>query len=163
MEVFKLELIESHELINLYSIRFNGHEHTEFEKFILKFPEGSDYEKDIDIIISWLDNIIKKGALERYFRNESRYGSGVKAIPVVTSKLRLYCYRMSDKILILGNGAIKDTATWQDSKSLSVHVKLLIDTENFISYRIENNSITIKNDKEIIGNLTFKRQSNEKK
>ena len=41
----------------------------------------------MDIVLSWLDNIIRRGALERYFRPEYRYGSGISAIPIETSRL----------------------------------------------------------------------------
>ena len=52
------------------------------------------------MIVAWLDRIGETGALERYFRPEGKYGDGVSAIPIESGKLRLYCLRLSDKILI---------------------------------------------------------------
>lgn len=101
MERYEVELIEQYDKLNLYSIRIDGHEYTEFEEFVLRFSDNDEYKEDLDIVLSWLDNIIRREALERYFRPEYRYGSGISAIPIETSKIRLYCVRISNKILIL--------------------------------------------------------------
>ena len=84
------------------------------------------------------------------------FGDGVSAIPIETSNLRLYCIRLSDKILIFGNGGVKDCATWQESESLSDYVEMFVDTSRFISSRLSNGTLYIL-DKEIIGNLNFTR------
>lgn len=144
--------------MNLYSIRFYGNEYTELEKFVLKFSESCEYKEDLDAILSWIDKIAEKGALERYFRPESSYGSGIKAIPIYTNNLRLYCIRLSDKILIIGNGGIKDADKWQNSKELSSMVKLLEDTEKFIKSRIKENRLHVNRNGELIGSLTFTRE-----
>lgn len=153
---YSIELIEEHDAVNFYSVHLCEEELSELERFFEKFPEGCDYDEDIDTIISWLDRIGECGALERYFRYEGRYGDGVSAIPVETSNLRLYRIRLSDKILIFGNGGVKDCTTWQDSETLSDYVETLVDTSRFISSRLSNGTIYIV-DKEIIGNLNFTR------
>lgn len=133
---YSIELIEEHDAVNFYSIQLADEELSELERFFEKFPEGCEYDKDIDVIISWLDKIGERGALERYFRPEGRYGDGVGVVPIdVGNKLRLYCLRMSDKILIFGNGGVKDSSTWQDSETLAPYVEMLIHTSRFISSR----------------------------
>ena len=42
----------------------------------------------------------------------------VHAIPINHSKLRLYCLRISEQILILGNGGIKKTKSYQEDPKL---------------------------------------------
>ena len=64
---YTIELFEEYDNINFYTIRFKGDVYTEAEKFLLKFPEGCEFDKDIDVILSWLEKISEKGALERYF------------------------------------------------------------------------------------------------
>ena len=155
-----IELIEEHDAVNFYSIHLNKEELSELERFFEKFPEGSAYDDDIDTIIAWLDRIGESGALERYFRYEGKYGDGVSAIPIETSKLRLYCITLSDKILIFGNGGIKDCAAWQESDTLAEYVETLIDASRFIASRLSNGTLYVI-DKELIGNLDFSR--NEKK
>ena len=46
----------------------------------------------------------------------------VKALAIDSHKLRLYCLRISDQILILGNGGIKNTRTYQEDETLSGYV-----------------------------------------
>ena len=154
---YSIELVEEYEHVNFYSILLEGKELTELEAFFEKFPVGCDYDEEIDVIIAWMDKIAETGALERYFRPEGRYGDGVGVIPIdVGNKVRLYCLRLSDKVLVFGNGGVKDTATWQESEELAPYVKLLIDTSRFISSRMNNGSLLLV-DKEIIGDLNFTR------
>lgn len=67
---YSIELIEEHDAVNFYSIQLADEELSELERFFEKFPEDCEYDKDIDVIISWLDKIGERGALERYFRPE---------------------------------------------------------------------------------------------
>ena len=158
---YNIELIEEHSAVNFYSVHLTDTELSELERFFEKFPEGCDYDEEIDVIISWLDKIGEKGALERYFRPEGKYSDGVGVIPIdIGNRLRLYCLRLSDKILIFGNGSIKDSDSWQNSDTLANYVEMLIDTSRFITSRIRDGKIVIV-DKEIIGDLNFIR--NEKK
>lgn len=158
---YSIELIEEYENVNFYSIRMKGEALNELEAFLGKFPEGCEYDEDIDVIISWIDQIAERGALERYFRPEGNYGDGVGVIPIdVGNKIRLYCLRLSDKILVFGNGGIKDSRSWQESKTLAPYVKLLVDTSRFISSRIKDGTIVLV-DKEIVGDLNFTRYEEE--
>lgn len=158
---YNIELVEEHNAVNFYSIHLDEEELSELERFFEKFPEGCEYDEEIDIIIAWLDKIGEKGALERYFRPEGKYGDGVGVIPIdVDNKLRLYCLRISDKILIFGNGGLKDADSWQNSKTLAPYVEMLIDTSRFIATRIKDGKIILM-DKELIGNLNFTRYEKE--
>lgn len=154
---YAIELIEEYDNINFYSIHLEGEELTELERFFEKFPEGCEYDEEVDVILAWIDKIAERGALERYFRPEGRYGDGVGVIPIeVGNKIRLYCLRLSDKILVFGNGGVKDSRTWQESETLAPYVELLMDTSRFISSREKNGTVVLV-DKEIIGNLNFTR------
>ena len=158
---YSIELLEEYENVNFYSIRMSGEKLTELESFFEKFPEGCEYDNEIDVIISWIDQIAERGALERYFRPEGNYGDGVGVIPIdVGNKLRLYCLRLSNKILVFGNGGVKDTRSWQESETLAPYVKLLVDTSRFISSRIKDGTMVLV-DKEIVGNLNFTRYEDE--
>lgn len=154
---YHIELVEEHDHVNFYSIQLETEELTELERFFEKFPEGCEYDNEIDVIVAWLDKIGENGALERYFRPEGKYGDGVEVIPIdVGNKLRLYCLRISDKILVFGNGGIKDANSWQNSETLAPYVEMLIDTSRFIASRIKDGKIILV-DKELIGNLNFTR------
>lgn len=148
-----IELFEEHEKVNFYTLRFQDEE-TEVDKFLDQFPEGCKYDKDIDIIIKWIDQIGKRGALERHFRPEGKRSDGVWAIPIETASLRLYVIRLSDHILILGNGGVKNTETYNEDPFLNDCVELLQEVDGYIKSRIKNGQISLYQ-KQLFGNLTF--------
>ncbi len=68
--------------------------------------DNATYNKDFNAILLALSKIIDKGAWERFFRIEGRMNDHVSALSIDSRKLRLYCLRISDQILIVGNGGI---------------------------------------------------------
>ena len=106
----------------MFSICFDGGEESEFEKFLNEFKDNATYNKDFNVILLALSKIIDKGALERFFRNEGKMNDNIKALSIDSHKLRLYCLRISDQILILGNGGVKTTRTYQEDSRLSGYV-----------------------------------------
>ena len=90
---------------------------------------------------------------------ENSTGGDSKLIDV-GNKIRLYCLRLSAKILVFGNGGVKDAKRWEDSETLAPYVKMLMDTSRFIQSRINDGTIVLV-DKEIIGNLNFRRYEKE--
>ncbi len=144
-----LKTIEQNDNVGLFSICFDGSKESEFEKFLNEFKDNAIYNKDFNIILLALSKIIDKGALERFFRNEGRMNDNVKALAIDSRKLRLYCLRISDQILILGNGGVKTTRTYQEDNKLSGYVmdlqtfdKVLLKAQQSGKVTIEKNMIT---------------------
>jgi len=158
----EIELFEEHENVNFYTLRFQGEE-TEVDKFLDKFPEDCEYDDDIDIIIKWMDQIGKRGALEDYFRPEGKFKDNVWAVPIETNNLRLYVIRLSDEILMLGNGGIKTTRTYNEDPDLNECVELLQTIDGYIKARIIKSTLSLHG-KSIYGNTTFhlKKKDDEK-
>lgn len=103
----------------------------------------------ISYLLMALAKIIDKGALERFFRIEGKMSDNVKALAIDSRKLRLYCLRISDQILILGNGGVKLTRTYQEDNVLSGYVvdlqafdKALLEAQKDGKITIEKNMIT---------------------
>ena len=122
---------------------------SEFEKFLNEVKDNATYNRDFNVILLALSKIIDKGALERFFRNEGRMNDNVKALAIDSRKLRLYCLRISDQILILGNGGVKATRTYQEDSKLSGYVmdlqsfdKVLLKAQKSGKVTIEKNMIT---------------------
>lgn len=133
----------------MFSICFDGSEESEFEKFLNEFKDNATYNREFNVILLALSKIIDKGALERFFRNEGRMNDNVKALAIDSRKLRLYCLRISDQILILGNGGVKATRTYQEDSKLSGYVmdlqsfdKVLLKAQKSGKVTIEKNMIT---------------------
>jgi len=149
----EIELYEEYEAVNFYTVKFE-YEKTEFDKFLDAFIDNPKYKRDIDRILSNIKQISQRGALERYFRNEGKYSDGVYALPVFSCKLRLYVLRISDEVLILGNGGIKLTATYNEDEKLNKMVSLLQLIEKQFKSRRSSKQIQIKN-KTICGDVKF--------
>lgn len=113
-----VELMNESEKVSLYSISFEMDGTTEFEKFVSEFEMNATYNRDYQRILAALQAILQIGALERFFRPEGTMRDNVQAIPVEGGKLRLYCLRLSDQIVILGNGGVKVTRTYEQDPKL---------------------------------------------
>lgn len=149
MTTISLKTIEQNDNVGMFSICFDGSEESEFEKLLIEFKDNATYNKDFNVILMALSKIIDKGALERFFRNEGRMNDNVKALAIDSRRLRLYCLRISDQILILGNGGIKNTRTYQEDEKLSGYVmdlqtfdRVLVKAQKSGKVTIEKNMIT---------------------
>lgn len=123
-----LKTIEENDNVGMYSISFEEKDVSEFEEFINKFKEEGEYSKDFNTIIFAIKKIISQGAKERFFRPEGSMSDHVNALAIDSRKLRLYCLRISDKIVVFGNGGVKNTRTYQESEELNGYV---IDLQKF--------------------------------
>lgn len=144
-----IKTIEQNDNVSLYSICFNGDELSEYEKFLTKFKDNAQLNYDFQKILLALAKIVEVGALERFFRNEGRMKDNLCALSIDSRRLRLYCLRISDKILIVGNGGEKTTRTYQDDETLSGYVidlqkfdEILKEAQKTGTISIENNIIT---------------------
>lgn len=149
-----IELLEKGDKVNLYSPKFEGEEYTEFEKFIIKFKDN--YLPDLQIIIGRIDKIKAIGAEDRHFRYEGRKHDRVMALPshLDSSNLRLYCLNLSAKVLILGNGGIKSTQTYNEDPILSKCVETLQKIDIEIKIKEHQKIISIKGT-ELMGPLNL--------
>lgn len=141
---------------NLYTIRFIDEEISETDKFIDDYID--DYEEDMAIIAAKMKNIQIRGAKEIYFRAAGSIMDAVMELPEKEqySKLRLYCLRWTERILILGNGGVKEVRTYQEDDLLYGHVKLLQKLSKLLQERIVvDREIQITEDDKLIGNLEF--------
>jgi len=138
----------------MYTIQFSGENLSEFEKFVQRFKDSAELKRDYQIIIYALSKIASQGALERYFRPEGKINDRVCALPVDSGGLRLYCLRITDKILIIGNGGVKTTRTYEESEELLGYVIDLQNFDSLIKNEVANGTLTISETE--IENITDK-------
>ena len=98
---------------------------------------------DFERLLNVLGKISDFGAFERYFRPEGKMSDRVCALPVLKSKLRLYCLRLSDKILILGNGGVKNTCTYNENDELKGYVLTLQKFDKLLKEGSKEGSIIV--------------------
>ena len=143
MSEVELFLIKDGENCTIYTLQFLRDMESEFEKFIAKFRDDAEYSEDYARIAAFVTRIARTGALERYFRNEGKMSDSVVAIPVTSSKLRLYCLRLSDKILVLGNGGVKKTRRYEVDPILNGYVMTLQKFEELLRREVANGNVNI--------------------
>ncbi|MDE6415427.1 MAG: hypothetical protein K2K68_00155 [Duncaniella sp.] len=143
MSEVELYLIEKGENCTIYTLQFLRDSESEFEKFVSRFIGDAEYSEDYARIAAFISRIVSTGAFERYFRREGKMNDAVVALPVTASKLRLYCLRLSDKILILGNGGVKKTRTYNEDSVLKGHVITLQKFERLLHEGIADGSVLL--------------------
>lgn len=133
MNNFVLEpFIEDFKLVSFYTVRWDNHELSETDKFIQKFLKHEIlYKKDLQEILTLIEEIgNERGAKDIYF---SRFEESATALPPSKSliingleilfyqnKLRLYCVKITENIVVLFNGGIKSSQKVSDSPDLAL-------------------------------------------
>ena len=139
-----IEKISESRKSTLYSISFEKDGTTEFEKFVAEFEKNARFNKDYQRIIAALQAILNIGALERFFRPEGKIKDRVAAIPLEGGRLRLYCLRISEQIVILGNGGVKSTRTYEEDSRLYGYVLDLQRFENILDENVAKGYVRIE-------------------
>ncbi len=78
----------------------------------------------------------------------------VVALPVLKSKLRLYCLRLTDKILVIGNGDVKKTRSYEEDNILQGYVMDLQKFERLLKQEVRSGNVEIT-ESQIITDKTF--------
>jgi hypothetical protein len=149
---------EEFSAVTFYVIRFKDEKESEFDKFFNKFDGDEFFEESFNIIIEWLNRIGEDGALNDHMKEE---GGSLRAVPIGTSKLRLYCFRVNECILILGNGGHKPKyiKAYQDDPELNKYVSDLREVGRNLINRCKNSTRASIYQCQLMGNLEFEIES----
>ena len=147
----KILSLEQTEKAGLFTIIFEGQSDSEFVKFVEKFKGDAERQADLSFILNQIQSMMRIGGfLERNFRPEGKIRDNVAALPVFKNSLRLYCLRMSDSVLILGNGGVKTTQSYEEDTELNGYVISLQKLDALLKADIRNGVVRIEKT-EIIG------------
>jgi len=148
----KLDIFEQHDHVTYYSFTYSDEESCAFDLFLDAWDDD-DHKEDIDIILSWIDKMGLKGADDGMFRPEI---GDLKALPIDTSILRLYCFKVTEGIVILGNGAEKTTRTFNEDPTLNAHAMNILSIGRILRSLIKNGTVSANNN-ELFGlkKITF--------
>lgn len=72
-----------------------------------------------------------------------KMSDSVVASPVLKSKLHLYCLRLTDKILVRGNGDVKNSRTCQEDDTLQGYVMDLQKFERLLKQEVRLGNVEI--------------------
>lgn len=135
----------------IYSIRIENDQYNEYQKFFILFKDSSDsyLKDDFERITEAIEKIAKQGAFERLLRTrEGKMKDRVCAMPCDIVRrdknkhgtLRLYCLRISDKLLIIGSGGEKRTDSYNNTEIEPLVTTLqAVDKELFLLERKGHN------------------------
>jgi len=155
----KIELVELEEFRRgagrVYSVAVDGADFTLYDRF-LEENEGDSNEELVEIMTKLNTMSGKTGFTDTFFKlNEGRPGDGLCAITDLKGKLRLYCIRFGNILLVLGGGGPKTTRTYQeDSKLLSENL-LLQSVSDAMAEAIKEKDIKIEEDGSLTGDLVI--------
>lgn len=153
MKRYTIELFKSFEKTIFYTIHEREMDYSETDKFFLRFKDDPKHIKDVEIIKYWIEKIGREyGAKDRHFRPERK--AHAIPIPPPKSNLRLYCYRVNEQIVILGNGGKKSSQKAQDSPDAFPHFTLMNNFASIFKIKLESGNIAIEN-KQLKGDLSF--------
>ena len=141
MTKVKIEEVQKTDIAGLFTICFEGDDATEFQKF----KEDATRKEDLSVILTAINRMLTaSGFLERYFRPEGKMGDHVVALPIERTRMRLYCLRMSDSVLIVGNGGMKSTKTYEEDESLNGYVITLQRLDKLLGQAMKSGKVTIE-------------------
>lgn len=157
----KIELVELEEfdpaMGHIYSVTVDDSDETLYDLFLEE--NKADYRLELAEIITKLKTMSSKtGFTDNYFKlNEGTLGDGVCAITDLKGKLRLYCIRFGNILLVLGGGGPKS----KPIRALQEDPKLLIENNNVrlisaaMAKAIREKELRIEEDGSIFGNETI--------
>lgn len=145
----------SGEKASVYSIITEDRKGSFFNHFVEEYNE--EYFQDVLSIISTLREIGLNGAKAGYFKMDEglEYDDLVCALYDIPDRsLRLYCIRLFDKIVIVGNGGPKNVRAWQDDPKISREVHEMMHYSKIIRTKLNNGCLQFSTDgKKFEGNL----------
>lgn len=144
MKIFALEVWDDESrYVTYYTVRWEDDPDSETDKFYAKFKDDPQYKPALQELTALIFDVIgdQMGARGEFF---TRHENKATALPpgkvealglkYPNFPLRLYCYRVSDNIVILFNGGPKTADTAQKSERLNVYFQ---DAQNFSDRIVE--------------------------
>ena len=128
MNIFELKIWnDEQKRCTFYTVKNDGEEHNETDKFLLKYSEDPIYEEDLQTLLYFIIYSIgdEHGAKDELFNRHENEVTGLPSKGKISLgeftyhyprfSLRLYALKITDEIVILFNGGIKDGPTNQTS------------------------------------------------
>ena len=150
--IIEIEFYENYEKVIFYTIRFEN-DSSEMEKFLDQF-DTEELRDEMDILLADLAKIGENGAEIRRFRYEGKMSDNLYAIPLVSCKLRLFCLRISNDLVILGNGFRKKDGPYELDLQANYHASILQKIDKSLKSKINNGTVYIYQ-REFYGSTKF--------
>ena len=141
-----LEIFGEYENVRFYTVKVQGEVLSETEKLFANHKGNKKYVEGLQIISRQLERNGQTGCDERHFRREGKMNDRTCALPshlyAEGNKLRLYAIMISPNIVILGNGGLKKTKSYQQDTHLNSCMQLLQHLDAAIKYDTDQGLLT---------------------
>lgn len=111
--------------VTYYTLRREGAAQSETDDFFRRMEMELTYSDQLQRLLTWIKQIglRRTGAERRFFRSEGLCLALPPNRKYLTEAidLRLYCFKVSNSIVVLYNGGIKTARTAQDCPNVSRH------------------------------------------
>lgn len=130
MNTFAIEIFETYPIVTYYTVKWENEDLSETDKFIQKFLyQETGFKNELQEILTLIEVIgEERGAKDFYFSRHENLATALPPsatilvrgleIPFYENRLRLYCVKINENIVILFNGGIKSSQKVQDSPNL---------------------------------------------
>jgi hypothetical protein len=130
VNIFALEVFETYPIVSYYTVRWQNDELSETDKFIKKILyQQTEYKTELQEILTLIEVIgEERGAKDIYFTRHEDLATALPPsssllirgieIPFYQNRLRLYCIKINENIVVLFNGGIKMSKKVQNSPDL---------------------------------------------
>lgn len=127
---------------SIYTIQFQGEGETEFDKFLIN-KEVAKEQNSLSRLLAKLQAMSDDYGFESELFKEEEGSRWDYVVALREGKLRLYCLRIENVLLIVGNGGIKTARTYQQEPHLLASVEDLQLAHRRIMGRINSGSIHV--------------------
>lgn len=152
-----IQLFKAFHKVNYYTFLVEGRTQSETDSFFSRFEQDTQLANDVNLLVTWMTEIgQRRGASQRYFRFENDANALPPPARIMAElgddycRLRLYCIRLSDEVVILANGGLKIGRTVQDSPDLMTKFRFANKMASQLNELIQSGEL-IMDGKEIVG------------
>lgn len=139
----------------VYTIQFDGESQSELDKF-LGNKEVRKEQVALGKLVSKLEAMKSEYGFQGDFFKENEGKRQDYVVALSEGRLRLYCLRIRNALLIIGNGGVKTTRTYQQDPHLNLSVENLQWVNKVVMRRIYSGGIHVDRiTGELRGSLNF--------
>lgn len=127
---------------SIYTIQLQGEVETEFDKFLIN-KEVAKEQDSLSRLVSKLEAMSDDYGFESELFKEEEGSRWDYVVALREGQLRLYCLRIENVLLIVGNGGVKTVRTYQQDPHLSASVEDLQEVHKVLMSRIYSGKLHV--------------------
>lgn len=140
---------------SIYTIQFEGEPQTEFDKF-LGDEKVKKEQVSLERLVAKLNEMSSDYGFCASCFNEEEGKKRDYVVALRDGKIRLYCLLIRDTLIVVGNGGVKKTRTYQEDPHLKASVEDMQSVHDQLMNRIYSGRILVDHNTGVLrGSLSF--------